>query len=245
MHGSSRVHRLAPQCKIVAALLFVVLISITGRELFGAFAIYALAVAMVAKISGVRIAFVLRRLLVEIPFLLFLVLLPLIAGGETKSLMGLEVSVEGLWVAWNISIKATLGLATMIVVGATTPVTELLRGLEKLRTPRIITAIAGFMVRYADVVTGEMRRMKIARESRGYNPRWAWQAKALASSAGSLFIRSFERGERVYTAMLSRGFDGSLPATAQVRNSSPADWLLSLSLPLVGALAIAISWVIK
>ena len=221
------------------------LVSITSRELLGAFAIYALAIVLVAKVSGVRVRFLLRRLLVEIPFLLFLVLLPFITAGETRSLLGIDVSVEGLWVAWNVAIKATLGLATMIVVGATTPVAELLRGLDKLRAPRIIIAIAGFMVRYADVVTGEMRRMKIAREARGYNPRWLWQTRALASSAGSLFIRSFERGERVYTAMLSRGFDGHLPATAQVRSPTPADWLLSLSLPLIAALAIAISWIIR
>lgn len=240
MHGSSRVHRLAPHCKIVGALLFVVLVSLTSRELFGAFAIYALALGVIAKVAGVPIRFVLRRLLVEVPFLLFLVLLPFIGGGETRSLLGVEVSVEGLWIVWNVAIKATLGLATMIVVGATTPVTELLRGLERLRAPRIITAIAGFMVRYADVVTGEMRRMKIAREARGYDPRWVWQAKALSYSAGSLFIRSFERGERVYTAMLSRGFDGSLPTTVEFRSSTPADWLVSLSLPLVAALSIAI-----
>ena len=221
------------------------LVSITSRELFGAFVTYALAVGTVARVSGVRIGFVLRRLLVEIPFLLFLMLLPFIAGGETTNVFGVEVSTEGLWVAWNVAVKATLGLATMIVVGATTPVSELLRGLERLRTPRIITAIAGFMVRYADVVTGEMRRMKIAREARGYNPRWVWQAKALASSAGSLFIRSFERGERVYTSMLSRGFDGSLPSTTPVRAAGAADWALSLSLPLVAVVVIAFASVIR
>ena len=73
-------------------------------------------------------------------------------------------------------------------------------------------AITSFMVRYGDVITDDLRRMRIARESRGYDPRWFWQARAVATSAGALFIRSYERGERVYVAMLSRGYDGAMPA---------------------------------
>ena len=97
----------------------------------------------------------------------------------------------------------------------TTSMSDLLVGLERLRVPRVFVAITGSMMRYGEVITGEMRRMKIARQSRGYDPRWMWQSKAVASLAGALFVRSFERGERVYLAMASRGYDGSLPPLEQ------------------------------
>ena len=105
---------------------------------------------------------------------------------------GFNLSADGLLAAWNIIAKATIGLSVSVVLASTTQMADLLRGLDRLHVPRVITAIAGFMVRYLDVITGEMRRMKIARESRGYDPRWLWQVRALASSAGTLFIRSFE-----------------------------------------------------
>ena len=99
---------------------------------------------------------------------------------------------------------------------------ELLVGLERLRVPRVFVAITGSMMRYAEVITGEMRRMKIARQSRGYEPRWMWQSKAVASSAGALFVRSYERGERVHLAMLARGFTGTMPPTHRHHAVTPA-----------------------
>ena len=71
------------------------------------------------------------------------------------------------------------------------------------------------MIRYLDVVTTEMQRMKIARESRGFTARNPRHWPVLARSAGALFIRSYERGERVHLAMLSRGYDGRLPQTEE------------------------------
>ena len=125
----------------------------------------------------------------------------------------MSLSVAGLWGAWNIVVKGTLGVAASIVLASTTTVPELLRGLDRLRMPKVITGIMGFMIRYGEVITDELRRMKVARQSRGYDPRWIWQARAVAASAGALFIRSFERGERVHVAMLARGYTGTLPDT--------------------------------
>ena len=88
---------------------------------------------------------------------------------------------------------------------------EFLHGLDRLHVPRAFTAIASFMVRYMDVVADDVRRMRVARLSRGYERRWIWQARAIGQTAGALFIRSYERGERVYLAMLSRGYSGTMP----------------------------------
>ena len=97
------------------------------------------------------------------------------------------------------------------------------------------------MVRYADVVTGELHRMRVARESRGHDPRWIWQAKAVASTAGALFVRSYERGERVYLAMVSRGYDGAMPQLHHHR-AGRAEWAMALSLPAAAAAVSATAW---
>ena len=174
----------------------------------------------------------------------FALFLPIVGQGERTDVFGLSLSVAGLWGAWNILVKGTLGVAATIVMAATTPIPEILHGLERLRIPRVFTAIAGFMVRYADVVAAEMRRMAVARSSRGYDPRWIWQAKALASSAGALFIRSYERGERVYLAMLSRGFDGSLPVLSE-QAASKREWATSLAVPALGATIATVAWAVQ
>lgn len=241
-HG--RLHRLHPQCKLAATFLFILAVVATPREAFWAYGCYALLLAGLARFGQVSLWFVARRLVIEVPFVAFALFLPFVGQGERVEVVGLSLSVAGLWGAWNILAKGTLGVAATVIMAATTPVPEILHGLERLRMPRVFTAIAGFMVRYADVVTAEMRRMSVARASRGYDPRWIWQAKALASSAGALFIRSYERGERVYLAMLSRGFDGSLPVLAE-QAASRREWALSLALPALGASIAAVAWAVQ
>ena len=213
----------------------------TPREAVWAYGAYVVLLVGVASFARVPLGFVTRRLLFEAPFLLFALFLPVVGVGRRIDVAWFSLSVEGLWAAWNILAKATLGLFATLLVAATTPVAEMLHGLEHLRMPRVITSIAGFMIRYADVITGEMQRMKIARQARAYDPRFLWQARALTATAGTLFIRSYERGERVYLAMLSRGFTGSLPMTAH----SPAtarQWGPVLLLPAAALVINLVSW---
>jgi cobalt/nickel transport system permease protein len=198
---------------------------------------------IVALTLGARVPLftLIRRIAIEAPFLLFVVALPFVARGERIELLGLTLSVEGLWAAWNILVKATLGAATMMLLASTTPITSILRGLQKLRVPSVIVAIAGFMVRYLDVIASEMRRMKVGRQSRGYEPRVLWQARALASSAGTLFIRSYERGERVHLAMVSRGYAGAMPELA-ADEASAVDWFAAFLVPALAAMTCAAAW---
>jgi cobalt/nickel transport system permease protein len=241
VHSQSPIHSLPAQCKLVGAILFILTIVVTPRESLWAYGVYALIAGGVASAAGVSLWFIVKRLVVEIPFVVFALFLPFMGEGKETMFLGLSMSVDGLWAGWNILIKATLGLSTTIILAATTEVAELLRGLDRLHTPRAITAIAGFMVRYADVITGEMSRMRVARESRAYDPRWFWQARAVAASAGSLFIRSFERGERVYLAMLSRGFSGSFPRAAEDA-ATRAQWAMALAPSTLGAVVAVVAW---
>lgn len=95
------------------------------------------------------------------------------------------------------------------------------------------------MLRYLEVITGELGRMRRAMTARGYDPRWLWQAKPIAASAGALFIRSYERGERVHAAMLARGWDGTMPDLVADR-ATAADWGRAAILP-VFAFALAVT----
>ena len=243
--GTSALHRALPQCKIAATLLFVLAVVATPREAFWAFGLYALGLAGVAAVGRVPAAFLARRLVLELPFLLFAVFLPFVGQGERVEVLGVPMAVGGLWGAWNIVAKGTLGVAASAILAATTPVAELLRGLERLRLPKPLVTIAGFMVRYADVIADEVRRMRIARISRGHDPRWIWQARAVAASAGTLFIRSYERGERVLpgdgVARLRR-LDADCSRTWP--RPGPSGWP-PLCLPAAAALVAATAWVVR
>jgi len=224
VHEHSPIHGLTPEAKIVAALGMVVPVAITPREQVWAFALYASLIVTVLLVARVPIRFLGIRLLALTPFLAFALFIPLIATGETIEIWGLALSVEGLWGTWNILAKATLGASVSIALTATTEVPDIIRGLGILRVPALFTSIASFMIRYLELVTDELGRTRVAMTARGYDPKWLSQVKPIASSAGALFVRSYERGERVHAAMLSRGFTGVMPRLEH-RVTTTNEWL--------------------
>jgi cobalt/nickel transport system permease protein len=241
----TRLARLAPECKVLATVLFVFVVVATPREAFWAFGSYAVTILVLARAAQLPLTMLARRLVIELPFLAFALVLPIIGHGARVEVLGISLSVAGLWAAWNIVVKGTLGIAATSVLVATTDTRDILRGLERLHVPSAFVAIASFMLRYLEVIAGEMRAMRVARASRGYDPRWLWQARAVAASAGTLFVRSYERGERVYLAMAARGYDGTMPPTATATAASPASWAVALLLP-AGATVIAVlAWAVR
>jgi cobalt/nickel transport system permease protein len=239
VHGHSRIHHLAPEAKVAAALAFVLVVAVTPPRAWWAFAIDAGVLAAVAAAAGVRAGFVLRRAAVALPFVGFALLIPFVASGERTSLLGLSVSAEGLLAARTILAKALLGVTTSVLLAATTETPAIMRGLARLRVPATFTTIAVFMLRYLEVLSGELQRMRTAMTARGYDPRWLWQAKPVAQSAGALFVRSYERGERVHGAMLARGFTGAMPELDE-RRATAAEWL-GAAVPAAVAAAAAIA----
>ncbi|HEY8545433.1 MAG TPA: cobalt ECF transporter T component CbiQ [Acidimicrobiales bacterium] len=241
--GDSPVHRLAPAAKVAATLAFVVAVVATPREAGWAFAVDAALVVAVARAAHLPLPTLARRLVIEAPFVAFALFLPLVGEAPRTDVPGLGVSLSepGLWAAWNILVKGTLGVAATVLLASTTSVVELLHGLDRLRVPAAFTTIAGFMVRYGEVLVGEASRMRIARLSRGHDPRWFWQARAVAATAGTLFIRSYERGERIHVAMLSRGFTGRRPPAAGGRHDhdAPPAWVAAAVPAVAGVAALA------
>ncbi len=235
IHEHSPVHRMVPETKIVAAFGIVACIAITPREAVWAFGLYAFLLVVLDFVARIPLRFALVRLAAVVPFILFALFLPFLGTGETVRVVGIEMSVEGLWAAWNIIAKAILGASVTIVLTATTEVPELIRGLGVLRVPVLFTSIATFMVRYLELISDELRRMRVAMTARGYDPRWLAQARPIATSAGALFVRSYERGERIHDAMLSRGFTGDMPAFGR-RRAAGSEWLVAVSVLAVFAL---------
>jgi cobalt/nickel transport system permease protein len=239
VHGHSRAHSLAPEVKVAAAVAFVFAVAVTPRQAVWAFAVHAGVLTAVVAHSGVGPRFVLARLTVILPFIAFALFIPFVGGGERVDVLGVSVSREGLWGAWNVAAKAALGATVSILLAATTQIPHLLTGMNRLHVPSALTMIASFMVRYLELLAGEVRRMRIAMASRGYAPRWLWQARPVATAAGALFIRSYERGERVHAAMLSRGYTGVMPQIDEHR-ATTREWVVAAAVP-ASAWAVALT----
>ena len=185
-----------------------------------------------------------RRTAIETPFVAFALLLPFVARGERVEVLGVAVSQPGLLGAWNILAKGTLGVIASILLVATTEQRSLLLGLERLRLPSRLVQIASFMLRYADVITAEMRRMRIARESRCFTGRSVRGWRVLGHAAGALFVRCYERGERVHLAMLARGYAGTMPGLT-TPPAAARSWATAFVLPLAAAVVLATSGVLR
>lgn len=197
----SPVHRLDPRVKILG-LIGLVLVAVSLPT--GAWAAFgALAAILVGLVAVARLhpPYVLRRMTIEVPFLLAAAVLPFTAE-------------DGLALGATVALKVSISVLAMVILSSTTPFPRLLRGFEMLRAPRLILTIVAFMWRYLHVLAGEVSRMKTARAARGYSAGWFWQAASTGPLIATLFVRSLERGERVHLAMMDRLYDGSMPKSA-------------------------------
>jgi len=195
-----------------------------------AFVAFFLLLVTTAVLSKIPLLLLFKRALIEIPFIFFAILMPFFGTGEKFEIAGIELYREGLLAGTSIVVKGTLGVLAAVILSTTTTAREILRGLERLKLPAVMVQIASFMLRYVNVISDEMERMKVARESRGFVATGIKHWKVLATSAAALFIRSYERGERVHLAMLSRGFDGNLPSLDN-NKATQRQWFTALSLP--------------
>jgi cobalt/nickel transport system permease protein len=228
---------LPPQIKLLAALSFIIVAVATPITRFWAYIGFFLLIFLAIRIAQLPIKTVLFRSLIEIPFVLFAFLMPFFGTGKSFEFFGLTIYEAGVLAGLGIIAKGTLGILTAIVLSSTTTARELLRGLEILKLPTLIVQIASFMLRYMNVVNDEMERMRIARASRGFEPSGIKHWRVLGQSAGALFIRSYERGERVHLAMISRGYQGLMPQDVKIAPTK-LEFLQGFSLP---AFAVLIS----
>jgi cobalt/nickel transport system permease protein len=208
-----RLARLDPRAKVVG-LLSVTVVAVSASWDDRTTYATCLAVLAVCTAAGSvsprelwrRARFVLAPVLAVAAFV------PFARGGAEAFALGpLTISEPGLQAFAEVTCKAVIGAFAASLLAATTSHADVVRALEGLRVPRTLTLIGALMVRYLGVLAGEVRRMRNARDARGYAARGPLGALATGRLAGTLFLRSHARGERVHLAMLSRGFDGALP----------------------------------
>ncbi|UCG55196.1 MAG: cobalt ECF transporter T component CbiQ [Dehalococcoidia bacterium] len=210
----SIIHRLDPRSKLLVALAFIATIALMPVSSWLVYGMYFIIIATLILLSRVPPLFVFRRSLVIIPFVLLVaVFIPFFKEGELAFVFDiwrwhLSVTHNGLELLWSILAKSWLSILSLILLTSTTGFASLLKGLERLRMPRVMVMLLSFMYRYIFLLTDETMRMKQARNSRNFGSGRLRQISTVGNMIGTLFIRSYERGERIYAAMVSRGFDG-------------------------------------
>ncbi len=227
----SPVHRLDPVAKALAMLAVILATVLVGRDRFLAFVPLAAGLAIYHVLGRVPVGYTLRRLLIASPFALAVAgLFPFFEAGDAVFAVPLgpwtlRATDAGLVRAANLLAKFLLAFWATLLLLATTRFQDVVGALGRLRVPRAFVAQLGFLYRYLWVLVDEVMRMRRAREARdgGLGP-WGVRFRSHAGLVGVLFLRTYDRAERIYWAMAARGFDGTLPAVRRGRMRL-TDWL--------------------
>jgi cobalt/nickel transport system permease protein len=196
-------HQLDARLKLIAAFGFVVIVVATPLRASTVLGIEGLVLALVIGLSGIPPGELGRRWLTFFVLVGFLAIL-LAPGHPERARLGVWV------VALGILAKSSLAFLFMLVLAGTTPFPKLLTALRKLGVPRVLVATLQFMDRYRHVIVDELGRMATARRARTFNRHGTLGWSLLSGLIGMLFLRTFERAERVHGAMVARGWDGVL-----------------------------------
>lgn len=251
-HHNSIVHQLDARVKIVLALAIILSLNLTPDGAWPVFILFLTIILSLALISRLGFKLVLKRALLAMPFVVAAV--PLIFTGPPPSILlnfaqGMQISYspEGLQRFTSIAIKAWISIQAAIILAATTRFPDLLIALQLLNVPKLFVAIIGLMWRYLFVISEEATRMLRARSSRSSTSSGKhhtggslyWRARVTGGMAGSLLLRSIERSDRVYLAMVSRGYNGELPVSKKTALSVQNKRVLSF-----GILILACLWIL-
>ena len=216
--GNSLIHRLDPRLKLLGSVAFVLTATSLPPGAWFALAVLALLALVAVLLSRIPLRAALKSSSVALPFAgMAAISLPFTRAGQTlwSATFGplhLTVTDAGLELFATVLLKAWLSVLVSWLMVATTPFDRLLQAMRKLRLPAVLVNTIGFMYRYLFVLVDEAMRLMTARQARsvGEGRTLAWRAHVLGDMIGSLFIRSYERSERIYAAMLARGFAGEM-----------------------------------
>jgi len=223
---NSLLERLDPRTKIISFLsiiLCMILTPITRIRDFGLYFLLILAIGFCSKITPGQI---LKKVCILIPFILFIAMfVPFIKEGNVCLSLEIghwkfDITYEGVWTFLNIIVKSSLSIFLLVIATSTTAFPDFLKGLDMLRIPRLLVMLMSFMYRYIFVLIDEARRLMRARSLRYFGSRYKEQFRAMGYMIGVLFIRTFERAEKIYSAMIIRGFSGEILSVKRFRFSS-------------------------
>ncbi|OUC09521.1 hypothetical protein RY27_02370 [Litorilinea aerophila] len=234
-HRESLIHGLDPRTKVALTILFILAVSLAPFGAFGIYVLLWLAAMAAAYFSRLGPLFVLKRSVIALPFALAAITLPFTVPGETIATLplfgGLAITDAGTLRALSILVKSWISVQMAILLVATTPFHDLLWALRALYVPAPLVAIISFMYRYLNVLADEALRLLRARAARSAalpgvpsGGSLTWRGKVAGYMVGSLMLRSFERSERIYQAMVARGYRGSIRTLAH-HHPGFADWV--------------------
>lgn len=209
--------RLDARPKLVC--LLAVLVAVVATPIAAWERICALAAVLALCAVGARLParWLLRRACLLIPFLVVVAAIVCLAPAHSRAdevaldFVGRALSRGALLTAASVIVKSALTLFAFTVLLGATETSELLTALSALRVPRVVVALLTLAHRYLFVLADELSRMFIARDSRGRPRQWRRRLSTATAMAGALFVRAYERSERIAIAMVSRGFAGRFP----------------------------------
>jgi len=211
--GNSPLHRFDPRLKLFIMLFFIAAVVITPPDKSILFLFYGGMLLTLASMSQVSLFHFLGKLLKLYPMIFLIsMFVPFFSiGDDISHRFGfLTIYENGLHKFLLINVKAVLALFMSILITTTTDMMLLLKGMEKLRVPKMAIAIVSFMYRFIFLLIDEVERMILAFQSRYFRLPVLKRLAVFANMIAVLFIRTFERGERIYLAMEARGFRGEV-----------------------------------
>ena len=203
-------HRLHPRAKLFITLAYIVIIvSFNRYDVLGVcpFFIYT---ALVCSIAELPLKILHKRFLIALPFCAFAGFTNLLLDRHTAFVIGGAVITYGLLSLITILLRTYLCVMAVFILIATTPFSSLMRELRRMHVPQIFITLIEMIYRYIGVLIDEAGSMSIAYKLRSVISKGI-AMKDMGSFAGQLVLRSFDRGERVYAAMVCRGFGGEFP----------------------------------
>jgi cobalt/nickel transport system permease protein len=241
--GDSRIHRLDPRVKVVVTVAFILSNALLPDGAWLGYTLALLVVITVTVLARLPLAFAVKRSLVALPFTAAAVTMIFTLPGHAVLAVPagpwtLLATDAGLVRFASVVIRSLLSVQMAILLTATTPFPDILHALAHLRVPPTLVAVLSFMFRYLFVLADETMRLMRARDARSAcapgrhgGGSLRWRGRVAGNMVGQLFIRSYDRGDRVYQAMLARGYRGQM-LTLHPHAMSRRDWA-------VGALALA------
>jgi cobalt/nickel transport system permease protein len=248
----SPIHTLDARIKFVLTVAFILTASLTPVAAWPVYILLLAVMLAVEILSGLGIGYVLKRAVLALPFALAAV--PVIFTIKGQALFDIPIgpwvltaSSEGVARFVSVAFKSWLSVQAAIVLAAATRFPELLQAMRAVGIPRLLVGMFGLTWRYLFVLVDEALRLMRARTARSGQSRetakksggsLGWRARTAGGMAGNLFLRAFERSDRIYVAMLSRGYDGEV-RTLPLPAFSRLNWLpLTAGLFFLGLLLI-------
>jgi len=239
----SPLHRLDARVKTLLAMAAVILIASNARPGLLFFAALLFLIVMLCAAAGIPLLYLMTRSAVIIPFSLFAALTLAFSSrfsGVLWEWAGLNLTIEGLNRGAALILRSFAGVSLMILLINTTPFDHLLKAFRRMKVPELFVLLLSFFYRYLYLLWDERERIQRARDVRYFGGRWPQQLALIGNLAASLFLRSYERAERVQKAMLSRGWDGNF------RSSGGRAWeTKDLTALLLGILILSMLWLIR